>query len=223
MTGMEPQDGRGPLTKERVLQGALGLADEIGVEAFTMRRLAAALGVKPMTIYHHVPGKEQILDGIVDMVFAQIELPPAGLAWKGAIRRRCISAREVLRRHPWAPPLMESRTSPGPASLRHHDAVIGCFRQGGLSIAMTAHAYAIVDAFVYGFALQEASLPFGGQEEIGAIAEQIIAALPAETYPYFTELTTHHVLQPGYGFGQSFDVGLDLILDGLERAAAREG
>lgn len=219
---MDEAHGREPLTRERVLAGALRLADEIGAEALTIRRLAAALGVKPMTIYHHVPGKEQILDGIVDMVFAEIDLPPADLPWKAAMRHRCASAREVLRRHPWAPAMMEGRSSPGPASLRHHDAVIGCFRRG-LSITMTAHAYAIVDAFIYGFALQEASLPHGGEEEIGELARQIIAALPAEAYPHFTELTTHHVLQPGYGFGTSFDVGLDLILDGIEEAAALEG
>ncbi len=213
---------RPPLTRERVLQGALALADEIGVEAFTMRRLAAALDVKLMTIYHHVPGKEQILDGIVDLVFAEIELPPADEAWRPAIRRRCVSAREVLNRHPWAPALMESRTSPGPATLRHHDAVLGCLLDGGLSLATTAHAYAILDSYVYGFTLQEAHLPFHGGEEIAAMAEQIVGAIPADEYPHLVEFTARHVLRPGYSFGSSFELGLDLILDGIEREQARE-
>ena len=159
---------RRPLTRDLVIQGAIDLADNIGIEALTIRKLATALGVKPMTIYHHVANKESILDGMVDMVFAEIDLPPGDAGWKAAIRHRCKSARAVLNRHPWAPPLMESRTSPGPASLRHHDAVIGCFFRGGLSPEMTAHAYAIIDSYVYGFALQEANLPFGGSEEIAS-------------------------------------------------------
>lgn len=210
---------RTPLTRERVLHGAVELADSIGVEAFTIRKLAAALDVKPMTIYHHIASKEAILDGMVDNVFSEIELPPLDTDWKTAIRKRCVSARHVLNRHPWAPPLMESRTSPGPASLRHHDAVIGCFLRGGLSMDMTAHAYAIVDSYVYGFALQEANLPFGGDEEISDLADEIVAALPADEYPHFVEFTAHQVLKPGYNFGKSFAFGLDLILDGLDRAS----
>ena len=207
------------LTRDRVLAGALALADEIGVEAFTMRRLATALGTKPMSIYYHVPGKEEILDGIVDLVFAEIETPPASQPWTEAMARRCRSAREVLRRHPWAPPLMESRTTPGPQSLAHHDAVIRCLRDGGLSWQLTAHAYAMLDAFVYGFALQEATLPFGGEQEIGSLASELTEALPAARYPHFVAFTVEHVLQPGYRFGDSFDVGLDLILAGLAARA----
>lgn len=208
-----------PLSRERVLEVAVALADEIGMERFTMRKLASALDVGPMTIYHHVPSKEAIIDGMVDLVFSQIALPPEDLPWKAAIRVRCLSAREVLRRHPWAPPLMESRTSPGPELLRHHDAMIGCFRRG-LSLPLTAHAYAIVDSFVYGFALEEAALPEGGGPDIDEVAADILAAMPAETYPHFVELTVDHVLRPGYDFGNSFEFGIDLILDGLERAAA---
>ncbi len=218
---MTVQDKRPRLTRERVLQGAIELVDAIGVDAFTMRRLAAALDVKPMTIYHHVPGKEQILDGIVDQVFAEIELPPTDLDWRAAMRRRCVCAREVLNRHPWAPPLMESRTSPGPASMRHHDAVLGCLRRGGLSLATTAHAYAILDSYVYGFTLQEANLPFLGDADLGELADQLLMTFPAAEYPYFVEFTTQHVLQPGYSFGRSFEVGLDLILDGIAQSAAQ--
>jgi AcrR family transcriptional regulator len=215
---MGADGARTPLSRDRVLRGALRLADEIGVEAFTMRRLADALGVKPMSIYHHVPGKEQILDGMVDLVFAEIDLPPDDLDWAPAIRHRCVSARSVLNRHPWAPPLMESRTSPGPSTLRHHDAVIGCLLGGGLSFELTAHAYAVLDSYVYGFALQEASLPFGGAEEISGVAEQIIDAVPDGAYPNLVEFTVHTALQPGYSFGRSFEFGLDLILTGIDAA-----
>jgi AcrR family transcriptional regulator len=126
---------RSPLDAARVLNGALALADRIGIESFTIRKLAAELDVKPMTIYHHVANKDAILDGIVDLVFGEIELPPADAEWRSAIRLRCVSARAVLARHPWAPPLMESRTSPGPATLRHHDAVLGCLRRGASLVA----------------------------------------------------------------------------------------
>lgn len=219
---MTARDQRPRLSRDSVLRKALTLADEVGIEAFTMRKLAAALDVKPMTIYHHVPGKEQILDGIVDLVFAEMELPPPGLDWQEAMRRRCTSAREVLNRHPWAPPLMESRTTPGPASMRHHDAVLGCLRGGGLSLDTTAHAYAILDSYVYGFTLQEAHLPFLGDVDLGELAEQILRAYPSEEYPHFVELTTQHVLQPGYSFGRSFEVGLDLILDGITRSTPQQ-
>ena len=210
---------RPPLTRERVLEGALALADRIGIEAFTIRRLADELDVKPMTLYHHVENKDAILDGMVDAVFAEIDLPPVDLDWRAAIRRRTVSAREVLARHRWAPPLMESRTSPGPATLAHHDAVLGCLRRGGLSLELTAHAYATIDSFLYGFALQEANLPFGGDEEIGELAEQIVDPLPHDEFPYLVEFTTEHVLSPGYSFGASFEFGLDLLLDGIEVAA----
>lgn len=210
------------LDRDRVLHGAVALADEIGIEAFTMRKLAAALETKPMTIYHHVPSKEQILDGMVDIVFSEIDRPPLDMDWTAAVRHRCVSARRVLNRHPWAPPLMESRTTPGPETLGHHDAMIACLRRGGLSIELTAHAYATIDSYVYGFALQEANLPFGGEEQIGELDDDNLQALPVDEYPHFDEFTTHLVLQPGYGFAKSYEFGLDLILDGLAAAARAE-
>lgn len=222
MTPTTDDPRRQPLTSSRVLAGAIELADRIGIEPFTIRKLAAHLEVKPMTIYHHVASKDAIIDGMVDIVFGEIDLPPTDGDWKPAIRHRSISARAVLNRHPWATPLMESRTSPGPATLQHHDAVLGCFRRAGFSLALTAHAYAVVDSFVYGFALQEASLPFGGSEEIGDLAASIIEPLPTDAYPYLAEFTGEHVLQPGYDFGASFEIGLDLLLDGLEAAAEAE-
>lgn len=219
---MSEDEKRSRLTREKVLTAAIELADEIGIGSFTIRKLADSLGVGAMTIYHHVPSKEEIIDGMVEFVFSEIEKPPADADWKSAIRQRCVSARKVLNRHPWAAPLMESRMSPGPANLGHHEAVIGTLRNGGLSIQMTAHSYAILDSFVYGFAFEEATLPAGGGEGFAEVAEQIAAHFPTDEYPNLAELTFEHVLKPGYNFGDSFEFGLDLIIDGLDRAAKAE-
>lgn len=207
------------LTAERVIDGAVRVADRIGADALTIRKIAEEIDVKPMTIYHHVPNKEAIIDGMVDQVFAEIDLPPTDTDWRSAILVRCRSMRAVLARHRWAAPLMENRTSPGPATLTHHDAVIGCFRRAGFSFDLTGHAYAIVDAFLYGFALQEATLPATGGEEMAEVAGEMAERMPADLYPHLTEFTHEYVLRPGYDFGNEFDVGIDLILDGLERAA----
>ncbi len=211
------------LTVDRVLDGAMALADEIGVHSLTIRRLADALDTKPMTIYHHIPGKEAIIDGMVDRVFAQIDRPPADLGWKPAMRHRCVSAREVLSRHPWAVPLMESRTNPGPETLGHHDAVLGCLRGGGLSIEMTAHAYSLLDSYVYGFALTEAGMPATGGAEMADLAGGLIDPLPDGAFPHLREFTVGHVLQPGYDYRTEFEFGLDLILDALEARVQRSG
>ncbi len=217
-----PKDpGKQKLTRDRVLAAAVSLADEIGLESLTIRKLAAALEVGPMTIYHHVPSKEAIIDGIVDIVFTEIASPPPDLDWKAAMRVRCESAREVLTRHPWAPPVMESRVSPGEATLAHHDDVLGCFQRADFSPQLTAHAYAILDSFIYGFALEEANLPDGGGEEMIEMGRQL-AAEWAKDLPHLAQFTVEHVLQPGYRFGDSFDFGLGLILDGLEQAHATE-
>jgi AcrR family transcriptional regulator len=209
------------LDRERILAAAVDLADEIGLQGFTIRRLATALDAGPMTIYHYLPSKEAIIDGMVDSVFTEIDLPPTDGEWTAAIRARCISARRVLNRHPWAPPVMESRTNPGPATLRHHDAVIACLLGGGLSIQLTAHAYAVLDSYLYGFTLEEAQLPGSGGAEMTDMAREMASAMAAE-YPSLTRLAVEHVLQPGYSFGDSFEFGLDLILDGFKRAAQAE-
>jgi AcrR family transcriptional regulator len=204
-----------------VLQAAVALADDSGIESLTMRKLGQALGVEAMSLYHHVANKDALLDGMVDLVFAEIELPTTGTGWKSAMRQRAISARAALRRHPWAVALMESRRTPGPANLRHHDAVIGCLRRAGFPVALAANAYSLLDAYIYGFALQEASLPFKDPQETTEVAQEIMAAFPADAYPHLTELAVQHVLQPGYDYGDEFQFGLDLILDGLERTAQR--
>ena len=209
--------GRPPLTRERVLSCAVAIADEKGLGALTMRSLAQELGVKPMSLYHHVANKDAILDGIVDMVFAEMELPQADGDWRAELTRRATSARSVLRRHPWAIVLMESRAVPGPANLRHHDAVLGTLRTAGFSVPMTAHAYALLDAYVYGFAVQEAALPFG-PDSAPDVTAAIAAQFSADEYPHLVELATTHAMQPGYDFGDEFDFGLGVILDALAAA-----
>lgn len=211
-----------PLTGDRVLDGALALADRIGLEALTIRRLADELGVKPMTIYHYVPSKDAIVDGMVERVFAEIDLPPEDLPWTQAVRVRCLSSRHALTRHPWAAPLMESRTSPGPVSLRHHEAVLACLRRGGLSWQLTAHAYAILDSYIFGFAFEEAHVPSTGEGGLAELTKEIAAGFDPSTYPTLSAFTAEHVLQPDYSFGASFEFGLDLIITGLERAALSE-
>jgi AcrR family transcriptional regulator len=216
-----PARMRAPLTRERVLSEAAAFADEHGIASLSMRKLGDALGVEAMSLYNHVANKDELLDGMVDLVFGEIDLPKAGEDWSSAMRQRAISVRHALGRHRWAIGLMESRAAPGPATLRHHDAVIGCLRGGGFSVEMAAHAFSLVDSYIYGFALQEASLPFDTAEEAGEVAAVILGAMDSGAYPHLTELTVEHVLQPGYDYAAEFEFGLDLILDGLARAARR--
>lgn len=214
---------RSRLTREQVLEGAVALADEIGLDAFTMRRLAEALDTAPMTIYHHVPSKDAILSGMVDIVFDEIALPPPDLPWTDALRVRCISARRALNRHWWAAPLMESQPAPGEATLRHHEAVLACLRNAGLSWELTAHAYAVLDSYVYGFAFEEATLPAQGGDGLTDVAEEMVPGFSPERYPHLVAFTVEHVMQPGYSFGASFEFGLDLILAGFATTARSEG
>jgi AcrR family transcriptional regulator len=205
-----------------VLHGAVTVADHGGIAALTIRTLAAELGVKPMAVYHHVANKDEILDGIVDLVFGEIDLPTVGGDWRAEISRRAHSTRRMLRRHPWALPLLESRTSPGPANLRHHDAVLGTLRGAGFSRPLTAHAYALLDAYVYGFAVQESSLPFEGPDGVGEVAGPIVELMSTGDYPHLVEMATEHYVQPGYDFGDEFGFGLELLLDGLAERLSRD-
>ncbi|MBC2904343.1 TetR/AcrR family transcriptional regulator [Streptomyces cupreus] len=215
-----PEGGKGrrvPLSRERVIRTAVAVADEKGSAALTMRAIAEPLGVEAMSLYHHVKGREDILDGMVDAVFAEIDLPPRDTDWKSAMRHRALSARAALKRHPWAIGLMDSRSRPGPATLRHHDAVIGALRAAGFSVPMTAHAVSLIDSYLYGFVLQELSLPFSGEAELDEVAGAILSDMPTDAYPHLAELATEHVLKPGYDYADEFTYGLALILDGLER------
>ena len=212
---------RARLNRETVLRAALTLADEGGTEALTMRNLGHSLGVEAMSLYNHVANKDDVLDGLVDMVFSEIEVSCDGRDWKKAMRRRAISAREVLARHRWAIGLMESRTRPGPATLGHHESVLRCLREAGFSVAMAAHAYSAMDSYIYGFALQQASLPFDTGEQAAEVAETILRHSQMAAYPRMMEIATQHVMKPGYSYAKEFEFGLDLILDGLEWARGR--
>ncbi len=217
------QDVRKPrLSRERILDAAMGLADRDGIEALTIRALADALGTKPMTIYHHIDGKEALLDGMVDVVFSEIAKPPADLDWRDALRVRCRSAREVLGRHPWSVPLLESRHHPGPELLAHHESVLVTLDRAGMPLPLVAHAYAVLDSFVYGFAMQEANLAVQRGDEDAELAGEIAAAFDPGAYPMMTRFAMEHAMQPDFNFGDSFDYGLDLLLDGLARAVDRE-
>jgi hypothetical protein len=176
-----------------------------------------------MSLYNHVADKDEILDRMVDLVFSEIEVPTERADWKAAMRLRAISARDALLRHPWAPSLMQSRTKPGPATLRHHDSVIGILRDAGFTIRMAAHAFSVMDGYIYGFALQQVNLPSQTTEESAQLAEGVLRELPADTYPHLAEMIVEHALKPGYDYAAEFEFGLDLILNGLEslRAPAR--
>ncbi len=213
---------REPVTRERAVLAAVELADAAGLEQLTMRRLAEELGVEAMSLYHHVPNKDAILDGMIDVVYAQIETPRATGEWKVALRRRTEAVRATLLRHRWALSLMESRSSPGPATLAHHDAVLGCLRAGGFSLALTGHAYAVLDSYVFGFVLTELNLPFQTTEETHDVAASIFEQMPPGMFPHLVEYARDRVLKPGYAYANEFAFGLELILDGLEQALARE-
>ena len=187
-----------------------------------MRRLARELGVEAASLYHHVSGKEEILDGLVDIVSAEMKLPAPTDDWRSAIRQRAHTTRRVLRLHPWAVSLMASRTTPGPATLRLLEAGIRCFREGGFSVQMTAHAISAIDSYVHGFVLQEVNLPFRDESELAAMTGAIMDEFPASDFPHLFEMTIEHVLQPGYGYGNEFDVGLELVLDGVAASLERE-
>ena len=219
---MSTQPGAGarrrtPLTRERVLQAGVRRADEGGIESLSMRKLGQELGVEAMALYHHFANKDDLVDSMVDLVFGEIELPPTGGDWRTAMRQRAIAVRDALQRHRWAIGLMESRRRPGPANLRHHDAVIGNLRAGGFDIAMAAHAYSLLDSYIYGFALTKMNLPFETSDDVAEVAQSMLEPFPADEYPYMVEILTDHVMKPGYDYGEEFEYGLDLILNGLER------
>ena len=207
---------RTPLSRERVLTAALGLADKNGIESLSMRNLGEELSVEAMSLYNHVANKDDILDGIVDLVFSEIELPSGRGSWRAAMRRRAMSAHDALLRHPWAPSMMQSRTRPGPATMRHHDAVLGSLRSARFTLVMAAHAISVIDGYVYGFALQQINIPLQSREQVAEVGEGILRQLGGE-YPHLAEMITKHAMKPGYDYGDEFEFGLDLILDGLER------
>jgi AcrR family transcriptional regulator len=210
------------LSKQRVVVEAIRLADREGVDGLSMRRLAGALDAGAMSLYHYVANKEELLDAMIDAVFEEIELPPEQTDWQSAMRQRSVSARQVLARHPWANGLMESRTSPGPAHLRHREAVTACLRRAGFPVLMATHANWLLDSYLYGFALQEASLPFDTADQFADMAEDVyLPQLPADEFPYLNE-SAAALVAAGYDPAEEFIFGLDLVLAALEplRASA---
>ncbi|WP_257456255.1 TetR/AcrR family transcriptional regulator C-terminal domain-containing protein [Archangium lipolyticum] len=203
------------MTRERVLQTAIRLADKGGLEAVSMRKLAQELGVEAMSLYNHVANKDDVLDGISDLVVAQIELPAIGGDWKTEIRKRAHSAHEVLLRHPWASMLIVSRLNIGPAMLRYVNATLGCLREAGFSYQLADRAWNAIDSHIYGFTLQELNFPLE-RAEYESAARGFLPMLPAEQYPYMRELTAL-VADGAHNGVQQFEFGLELILDGLER------
>jgi AcrR family transcriptional regulator len=210
---------RTTLTRDAVVAAAVEVADRDGADAVTVRRVAEALGSSPMALYHHVDGKDALLDAMVDAVHAELAVPRDDLPWSEALRERCRDLHRVLLAHPWAVPLLDSRTSPGPATLGHLDALLGVLYAAGLPTPVIAHAVAVLDAFVYGFVVQETSLPGTDAEGLRDVVDT--ALMPsADTHPHMVRFAREHVLRPGYRFDASFEVGLGLVIDGLEELAA---
>lgn len=205
----------GSLSRERVLRAAVRLADEGGIESLSMRKLAQDLGVKAMSLYNHVANKDDLLDGIVDIVVSEIEVPNFGVDWKTAMRRRAMSAHEVLLRHPWSTMPLVSRVNVGPAMLRYVDATLGCLREAGFSLEMADSAWNAIDSHIYGFTLQELNFPFE-TEEYSEAAKNGLSLIPADKYPYLNRLT-HDVMEGRYDGIHDFEFGLELILNGLDR------
>ena len=206
---------RAPLSKERVLHAAVVLADDIGIASLSMRKLGQTLGVEAMSLYKHVANKDEILDGIVDIVAGEIELPAIGGDWKMAMRRRAVSAHAVLLRHPWATSLIVSRANVGPAMLRYVDQTIGCLREAGFSYVSADHAWNAIDSHVYGFTLQTLNFPFQ-PDEYAHVAKAFLPMIPPDQYPWLNGLS-QQVIDGRYDGLHDFGFGLDLILDGLER------
>jgi AcrR family transcriptional regulator len=206
---------RAPLSPDRVLRAALQLADEDGLDALSMRTLARTLKVEAMSLYNHLPSKEHILDGLVDLVAGEIELPQLGGDWRVAMRRRAQSAHAVLMRHPWATMLFVSRLNIGPNMLRYVDATIGCLRQAGFSYPMADHAWNALDAYIYGFTLQKLNFPLDPAEYASAAAK-FLPLIPPEQFPYLNGMSQEVIAGRHDGLHQ-LELGLELLLDGLER------
>ena len=204
------------LSKQRLVDEAVRLADRDGVDRLSMRRLAGTLGAGAMSLYHYVASKDELLDAMIDTVFAEIELPPLEADWQTAMRRQAVSARQVLARHPWAIGLMESRTTPGPANLRHREAVTACLRRAGFSVQAATHAHWLLNSHVYGYALQEATLPFNTADELADMVEDVyLPQLPPDEFPYLHE-SAAALIAAGYNPAEEFTFGLDLVLAALE-------
>jgi AcrR family transcriptional regulator len=206
---------RQTLTRDRVLRAALALADERGIDALSMRELGRHLGVDAMSLYNHVDDKDDLLNGIVDLVVGEIDLPTDNGDWAAAMRTRARSAQQVFAAHPWAAQLIDSRTSSGPERLRYLDWMIGTLRQAGFSTAVALHAYSALDSYIYGFARQQANMAGGGSgsPETG---QELMSSIPIDQYPHLTDVITHWI-DFGYDPVTDFEFGLPLMIDSLQR------
>ena len=211
-----------PLTRERVLNAAIAIADRDGIELLSMRRIGKELGVEAMSLYNHVANKEDILNGMVEVVMSEIELPSEAVGWRQAMRRRSISAYRMLSQHGWASVLIDSLVSEGPVKLGHHEWVLRTLREAGFPLVMAAHAFSLMDSYIYGFSSQEQSLPLEDEGDLTEASELLLQMMPRDQYPYLTEMILDHALKPGYDHSAEFEFGLDLILDGLERELTSE-
>ena len=206
---------RTSLTRDLIVKAAVALAEAGGMASLSMRNLAAEIGAAPMALYRHVTNKEDLIDDMVDLVFAEMYPPAIGGNWKAELQKRGYSARAALQRHRWAVGLMESRLHPGPASAVHHNATMGCLREAGFPFREAVHAYNVLDSYTYGFALQEQTIPFETAEESGEVAETTVGQRGDE-FAYLAEVVKELSIR-GYDYTEEFEFGLGFILDGLER------
>lgn len=217
-----PPKKRKLITHKKIISAAISVADKAGVEGLSMRSIAKKLGIEAMSLYNHVKNKDEILDQIVDKIFSEIKWDQSNKSWRESMTERAISTREVLKKHPWAVTILESRKNPGPTTLAHHDAVIGCLRKAGFSLPLTAAAFSALDSYIFGFVMSEQSLPFESDEEVAILAEQMLSQFPKDAFPNLYEFTADYVFKPGYSYKKEFLNGLDLLLDSLESRFSSE-
>ena len=213
---------RPALTKDRIIEAAVRVADRGGGSQVSMRNVGKELGVEAMSLYHHLAGKDALMDGLADWVYTQIDLPGPQEPWRRAMTDRASSARRALSHHPWALGLIESRRAPGPNLLGHHNGVLACLRGNGFSIPLASHAFSAIDAYVYGFVLTELNLPLDAGETIAEFVDEIQDALDAEQYPHLAAMIAEQVVGKDYAYADEFEFGLELILDSLKKHLAAE-
>lgn len=210
---------RAPLDRKRVLAAAVEVADEKGLGAVTMREVASRLDVEAMSLYNHVKNKDDILDGMVDQVIEQFDLPSDINDWREAMRRRAISAHEVFGQHPWLPALLDSRESSGPARLRYYDWVLGQLMGAGFQVEDAGRAFSLLDSYVYGFGIQQFNFSADSDMRQEEMAAAVLALVPEEEYPHLNKMASH-AMKVGYDAEADFAFGLEIILDGLQRVLA---
>ena len=219
MTDKKATSPRPALNKARALQAAVALADRDGLGALTMRRLGAELGFEAMALYKHIADKEELLNGMVELVISEIEIPDEGADWKEAMRRRATSARKVLTRHSWAIGLLESGASTGPSTFRYLNAIIGNLRSAGFSLENAAHAFWLLDSYVYGQVIQESNLAFNTSEQMTETAASTLELVSPADFPHLVAMY-EDALVADYSVDTEFEFGLELILSGLEELRA---